>query len=451
MVDESTAGTGAPERADQLERAAQATVAERCPVLSSYNPMASEEVSDREASWILALKSGVPVQYVEPVGMWMLFSHELISEMLRDTETFSNVDAFVLPPVPEELRERLPYGWPHFGTAASLIGTDPPEHTPVRKLADKALSPRAVAALEPRVREIASEMLDGFYACGGADMLEESLQAVPDPCPRRSHRDPRSVFRARFPEWGEASINIVNPALTPDEVLHWGIPLADLNEHLVELIERRRHQPEDDLLTRLVEGHQDDAPMLTTPQIVSIVTQLITAGSDSTATLISNTLYLTQTRYPAEWQRMTSDPATIPLVVEEMLRIKSPFTGFMRRTTREAQLGDVRIPAGAHIMCMSAAAGVDPHQWEDPQSFDHERPDLGRHLTFGRGAHFCIGAPLARLQTRVALEEIVRRMPDLHLKPGADPKWAPLLAAQSLESLPMEWSVLPAFATAAEA
>ena len=431
---------GAPEqgaRTRMLEESAHRDLVERCPSLASYNPMAPDEAADPFPAWAVANREA-PVQFLPSIGLWMVAGYDAVSEVLRDTATYSNVLSFEVTPVPEPLKTRLPHGWPLFA-AEALVNADPPTHTPTRKLSQKALSPRVVAAREPAVRAIATENLDRVYDRGeceftrdfakpfSSDVIAEIL-GVEDP-----------ADRAQFATWADDSFYLSNPGLPYEEVLTRGERLIEAQVFLEGMIEQRRVEPKDDLISRLVQA-QEDGATLSTRQIVSICMQLVVAGTDTTAGWISTAIYLGLTRFPEEWERMRRDPQTIPQVMEEMLRYRSSVRGTMRVTTREADLAGVRIPAGAQVFVSTAAANADESQFPEPQTFDRERPDIKRHLAFGRGTHFCLGAVLARLEARVAMEEILRRMPDLRLQDGAEITWDPMLMIQGLQHLPIEWT-----------
>jgi cytochrome P450 len=350
--------------------------------------------------------------------------------------------AFELPPVPDPLKERLPDGWPGLdlqdGEGILVIG-DPPSHTVTRRLCQKAFSPRAVPAREPAVRAIATEKLDRVYDRGkcefnydvakpfSSEVIAEIL-GVQDP-----------ADRAQFRVWADDSFYITSPGATYEGLLSRGERLAQMYAFVKDMVERRRVEPQDDMTTWLIQA-QEDGATLSTSQIITAVAQVVVAGSDTTAAWISTAIYLGLTRFPEELERMRRDPQTIPQVMEEMLRYRPPVRGAMRVTTRETELAGVRIPAGAKVWVSTAAACADESEFPDARTFDHERPNIKQHLAFGRGAHFCLGAILARLEAKVAMEEILRRMPDLRLQEGAEITWEPLLMLQGLHHLPLEWT-----------
>jgi cytochrome P450 len=414
-----------------LEERALGALAGKCPALVGYDPLSPGELAAPEESWRLAHREA-PVQYLPDYEVWLVTSHDAVSEILLDTETFSSVGAFTHARIPDELKPRLPEGWPGL-TVPALINNDPPEHTPIRKLAQKTLGPRYINGLEPQIRQIATEMLDRLVGVEECDLLIEFAKpfAVAVLAEMLGADDDAA---AQFAQWSDDLFSVVNPALPADDVLDRGRRLVEFRDFLFETIESRRTDPRDDVVTALVQARdgEDDA-VLTTPQIMAIASQLIVGGSESTASLISTTVFLALSRYPDIWQKMCDDPDAIPPVLEEMLRMRSPIRGTPRVTTREVELAGVCIPAGAKMVVAVAAANQDATYFPEPEKFDPTRTT--RHLAFSRGRHHCIGSALARMDARVAIETLTQRLPGLKLQPDATPTWTPFLLGQGLTGL----------------
>jgi cytochrome P450 len=370
------------------------------------------------------------------VGFWAVTSYDLIMAVVRDTATFTSKYSLNLNPVPDALRHRLPYGWPE--GYPSLINTDPPVHTPIRKLAQAAITPKQVAKREPEIRRLAAELVDRFEDRGRCDLMREF--AIPLPVMAIAR-----VLGAReedtddFGQWGEDAFMMSNPTLGPEEIQERGERLADLKDYLEAEIDERRAAPRDDLLSRLVHATIDGQPTLTTEQVVSVAAQLLVGGNETTTHLIGNCVMLLRSRHPEVWERMRDDPSIIPSVVEETLRIKSSIRGLFRTCTREVRLGDVVLPEGATLWLVFAAANHDEQRFADPAAFDPDRPNLKEHFAFGRQTHFCIGAPLARLEAQIALEELVTRLPRLRLAGDEPLDWLPSPFTQGVTRLPVEW------------
>ncbi len=418
-----------------LAAASHAELAARCPHLAAYDPFDPGHLADPYPLWTLSQREA-PVFFIPAAGMWAVTSYDLIVEVLRDTDTFSSAYVLNLNPVPDELRPRLPHGWPQ-GVPA-LINHDPPGHTPIRKLTQAALTPREVARREPQIREIARDLVDGFYLDGRCDLVHAFALPLPVAVIASLLGAPDEAV-ARFAQWAEDAFIMGNPLLSDAEILERGSRLADLREYLAEEIERRRVEPRDDLLSRLVHAEVEGEPTLTDEQVISVAAQMVIGGNETTAHLIANTVWLTRTRFPEVWDRMVADPSCIPAVVEESLRIKSSIRALMRTTTCETELGGVTLPEGAAVLVVFAAANHDAGHFPRADRFELDRPNINRHIAFGRLRHFCIGAPLARLEARCALEELVTRVPDLHLAEGQELQWLPSIFSQSLTGLAVAW------------
>jgi cytochrome P450 len=426
-------------REDELIEAAKRATEARCPALAGYNPISPAEVANPYPSWEKSQRDA-PVVYVECIDMWMVTPFELISQILRDTETFSNEGIFQMP-VPEGLAERLPYGWPAFGVP-SLINTDPPTHTAIRKIVQQVLTPRLIGSHHQRIREIASDRLDALYGQGHCEYVADFARPfVSDVLAEILGVENDVDARAQFAQWSDDAFHVANPGLSPEEMLERGGRLADLKNYLEEAVAKRRVEPTGDLLSLLTHARDDEAPMLTTPQIVGVVSQLVNAGTDTTVGLIINTMYFVRTQYRDMWDRMIDDPTIVPAVLEEVLRLQGPIRGFMRITRRETELGGVVLPKGAKLFMANAAACSDASVFPEPRQFNIDRPNIGQHVAFGRGTHFCIGAPLGRLDARIVMEETLKRMPDIEVDSSAEIRWAPMLFSQTLETLPVTWTV----------
>jgi cytochrome P450 len=422
-------------RVDELTAQHQADLAARCPALADYNPLEPAHLADPYPLWNLAQREA-PVFYIPAIGCWAVTGYELLLEIVRDTATFTSIHSLNLNPVPAELAARLPYGWPE--GYPSLINSDPPAHTAIRRLAQSALTRGEVARREPEVRALARQLIDSFSDAGGCDIMARFAVPLPVAVIARilGAADEES---GNFGQWGEDAFMMSNPTLSAAEILERGTRLADLKDYLEREIARRRNEPRDDLLTRLVQARVEGEPMLSDEQIVSVAGQLLVGGNETTTHMIANSLLLLLGPFMDTWRRLQREPNIIPAVVEEMLRIKSSIRGLFRTTTREVEIGGVRLPEGATIWMLFAAANHDESIFACPAKFNPDRENLVRHIAFGRGVHQCIGAPLARLEMTVALEELSQRLPTLRLAAPQTLTWHPSLFTQGVTALHVEW------------
>ncbi|MEV0614484.1 cytochrome P450 [Nonomuraea sp. NPDC050404] len=363
--------------------------------------------------WLHGPRSGPPVEFSEEAGMWNIYGYPELHEVLGDPSTFSSDTMRVVP------KSMLPDG-----ETPSLDGfitqIDPPEHGKLRKLVSSAFTRKVVADLEPRIAELTGELLDAAREREGFELVRDLAYPLPVIVIAELLGVPSSD-RALFKEWADAlfqrdakiSVKYTaeeRKAQTEPSMKAWRQMAGYLGEHA----EQRRRQPRADLLTRLVEA-QVDGERLPADQVVNFAMILLLAGHITTTMLLGSTV-LCLDAYPGQQDRARADRGTIPDVIEESLRLMTPFAALGRATTRDVELGGVTIPADQMVMCWLAAANRDPRQFPDPDSFDPGR-DPNPHLGFGRGIHFCLGAPLARLEGRVALNILLDRFDQLRTDP----------------------------------
>ncbi|MCZ6783253.1 MAG: cytochrome P450 [Proteobacteria bacterium] len=295
-------------------------------------------------------------------------------------------------------------------TSGSLIAQDPPEHTRQRSIVNRGFSPRRIAELEPRIRKNAEELFAAFEGVGSCDLMAEFANPLPvsviadllglDP----SRRDD-------FKRWSTALI--VGSTRPGAEGFGPSMELfREFRAYMTEVIEERRRNPGDDLISTLVHTGEGEG-ILDPEQVISFATLLLAAGSETTTNLIGNAV-LALLENPELMERVQNDPKLVSKLVEETLRYDSPIQLTARVATRDCEVGGVAIRKGSIVAVLLASANRDEAQFEDPDRFDIDRPNLA-HLAFGFGNHFCIGASLARLEGAMALEMIVTRLRGMQL------------------------------------
>jgi cytochrome P450 len=352
------------------------------------------------------LRAASPVFREPQSGAWMLFDYESVKRALHDPEAFSSV---VSPNAPRTSR------W--------LIFSDPPRHTRLRGLIMRAFTPRAVAALEPRVRELSRGLLDRAARGGEMDLVAD--YAVPLPLMVIAEMLGAPVAdRSRFRRWTDALVALSH-AVAQDE--HAARAMADfvavhdeMAAYLPALLDERRRAPRDDLLTRLVEVEMD-GERLGEDDILGFFQLLLLAGHETTANLISNAV-LSLVEHPDQHARLRAAPEIVPGAIEEVLRYRSPVQAVFRATKCDVELRGQAIPAGSLVLAWIGSANRDPAHFAEPARFDVAR-DPNPHVAFGHGIHFCIGAALARLEGRVALTHLLERLD--HIELADDAPWAP--------------------------
>ncbi len=319
------------------------------------------------------------------------------------------------------------------GVEAHMLHRDPPDHTRLRRLAQKAFTPRR-AAMRPRAQEIAAGLLDELDERAGDGDVIDLLPRYARPLPIAVICELLGVPAADR-EWLRDTVYAYDDAAQHDRVER------ELAAYFTGLIAAKQAEPGDDLVSALVLARDDEADRgaggLTSAELLGMVYLLVMAGFDTTVNLIaSGTLALLT--HPGELARLRADPALLPAAVEELLRFTSPVNHANDRFTTEAvTLGGVTIPAGEWVFVAISAAGRDPAQYPAPDRLDLGR-DTSGHVAFGHGVHHCLGAPLARMEAEVALGALLPRYPELALAvPGPDLRWRPVSLMNGLESLPV--------------
>ena len=344
--------------------------------------------------------------------------------ILHDHERFSSVQK-----PNAEVRERG-----LFRGGATMLFSDPPVHTRLRKLVSRDFTPRRIRELEPRIREIAKDLVDAIERKGSFDVMADMANALPVMVIAEMLGVPSDQYQT-FKTWSDTVVtggNTLPGQPIPDEV----VAITDqLRAYFKEEIEKRRVKPGPDLISALVAAHDDNEAM-SADDLLAFVILLLLAGNETTTNLIGNGM-LALGRHPDQMELLRQNPELAPRAIEEMLRYDGPVQATSRRVKVDTEIGGTLIPAGSESFLLLAAANHDPAQFPDPDKFDITREPRD-HVAFGEGIHFCIGAPLARLEGAIAIGETLRRFPKLRLK---DPK-APLVYKGSyflrgLESLPM--------------
>ena len=296
---------------------------------------------------------------------------------------------------------------PRFSEPRGML-SDPPQHTFFRGLVQKAFTPKAIEALAPRIEALANELLDARGDAAAWDFHDDYAFPLPVIVIAEMLSVPSESIND-FKRWSDASV----ASMGAEDPTPWAAELADMGPYLLDQIAQRRADPSrDDLIAGLVNARQDGRG-LDDGDILGVVTQLLVGGNETTTSLITNMVWrLLQDR--SRWERVVADPSLVDRAVEESLRFDPPVLGLFRSTTDDVTMHGETIPEGAKVLMLYAAANRDPQEYPDPDTFSLDRPQQ-RHLGFGLGVHFCLGAPLARLEGRIALRTLIERCPDLHL------------------------------------
>ena len=371
-----------------------------------------------------ALLAGPPnVITVGPMTFALVARYADVSAGLRDHEHMSSVQ----PPRPPEASYEG-----RFSGARNLLGSDPPQHSRLRKMVSRDFTPRRIREMEPRIREIAKDLLDKVEAKGEFDLMADLANILPVTVIAEMLGVPAELH-ATFKHWSDTLIggdNNVPGAPPPPETIR---VVDELGDYFTAEIEKRRINPGPDLVSALVAAH-DEGDAMSAADLLSFVTLLLIAGNETTTNLIGNgTLALG--RNPEQFEALRRNPAMLPRAIEEMLRYDGPVQATVRFTNQPVHLGGTEIPAKAFALMIVAAANRDPAQFKDPEKFDIMRQP-NDHVAFGEGIHFCIGAALARMEATVAFEAMIARFPRIRLKdPAIKPIYKGSYFLRGLESL----------------
>ena len=376
------------------------------------------------------LRESGPVVHVPQVDAWVATGYDAVSAGLRDPALSS--DRY------PRVRQRLAgKSLDHLATdrVRSLINRDAPDHTRLRALVSKAFTPKAITALAGRVRGIVDWLLDAAPAAGVMDVVESLACPLPVIVIAEMLGVP-AADRDRFKQWSnEVSVVFAGDLglLGEASVRRAAAAREELVEYLAAAVAERRRSPRDDLLTALIAA-EEGGGRLTEEELYSTAVLLMIAGNETTTNLIGNGINVLL-RHPEQLERVRADPGSIPRAIEEILRFDSPVQLTTRLAKRDVDLAGVRIPAGDWVYLVLGAANRDPDQFPDPDRFDIERLS-NKHVSFGGGPHFCLGAPLARLEALVAIRSLCERYP--RLRPGAGlPEYRNNFNLRGLKSLPV--------------
>ena len=351
-----------------------------------------------------ALRDHDPVHRVVPdhpeCDYWVLSRHADVWAAARDHETFSSAQGLTVTYGELELIG--------LQNNPPMVMQDPPAHTEFRKLVSRGFTPRQVEAVEPAVREFVAERIERLRSAGGGDIVAELFKPLPSMVVAHYLGVP-DADRAQFDGWTEA---IVAASAQPSGLLGATDALMSMTGYFTDLIDRRRRDPGDDVVSHLVAaGIGADGDITGTLAILAFTFTMVTGGNDTTTGLLGGAVQLLH-RNPEQRRLLVRQPELIPDAVEEFLRLTSPVQGLARTTTRDVILCERTIPAGRKVLLLYASANRDERQY-GPGAADLDVTRRPRNiLTFSHGAHHCLGAAAARMQSRVALTELLARCPE---------------------------------------
>ena len=389
----------------------------------AYNPVARRNTQNPYPAYA-ALRDKGPAHRSRLLNAWIFGRYRDVDVILRDWQRFSNNGSKAATPGKRTVI-------PDPGTP-SMLSLDPPDHRRLRSLVSKAFTPRAVNALEPHIRSLMHQLLDGIEDLSGFDLME----AVAKPLPVIVIAEMLGVppeDRARFRGWSDRRARILEPTIGAEEREDAVRAADDLDTYFAPIVKERRADPQDDILSGLAQA-EEEGDRLDEREMLTMLRLLLIAGNETTVNLIGNGM-LALLRHPEQLQRLRDDPSLIPSAVEELLRYDSPVQLDLRRVVEDCDVNGFPVKRGDDIVLLIGGANRDPEQFEDPDGLDVGRSESS-HISFGRGIHACIGAPLARLEARIAVEVLLERFSSIRLA-GPPPSFRGSIVLRGLESLPV--------------
>ena len=395
--------------------------------MNSFNPMDPEFLADPYPTY-RRLRTEDPVHH-SPLDFWVLTRYEDVVAVLRDPR-------FIKEPLAAFVAARFGAAVPP-GVGVSMLDRDPPDHTRLRSLVSKAFTPRVVEGLRPRIQEIVDSLITRAEAAGSMDLIEELAYPLPVNVicemlgvPVEDHE--------RFKGWSLDIARGLDSILLPPESevpRRSGAARHAMTDYFQGLVAERRASPRGDLLSALIAA-EEAGDKLSEDELLATCILLLIAGHETTVNLIGNgTLALL--RHPGELRRLRETPGLIASAVEELLRYDAPVQRTARIPSTDVTIGGRTIGRGEMVMPFIGAADRDPAQFADPDRLDLARAD-NRHIAFGWGIHFCLGAPLARVEGQIAIDTLVRRLPKLELVTD-EPEYRESLTLRGLKTLPVRF------------
>lgn len=353
-------------------------------------------------------------------GMFVVLDYALIRRVATDPQTFSNETGLLLVK-DSAVKEQLDAIWREEGVqpVPALVVSDAPTHTFHRSLVDKAFTPVRVRQMEEYLESIVDGMIDEFADRGEVAFLSGMAIKVPLYVIADQLGVPREDWMD-FHRWANAVIAQGQHNNDEAEQIRITRTLCELQNYIVAQAQRYETEPRECLLSDLVHARSEDGRRLSREELVAIVMQLLTAGYETTAATMTAGL-LRMIRNPGLEHRLRSEPQLLPNFIEETLRADAPIQSLFRRATRDTEIGGVPVPAQSLIQLMWGAANRDPGQFPDPDTFDVERSNARRHMTFGFGPHVCVGNQLARGELRIAFTRLLQRLKNFRLARPHEP------------------------------
>jgi cytochrome P450 len=404
-----------------------------CPAHHGYEPFAQDDPFPAYA----ALRAEEPVMFDERIGYWVVSRFDDVKAVFDDWHTFSseNAQAPVRQRGPEAKRIMEEGG---FTAYSGLSARVPPDHTRIRKIVSRAFTPRRYKALEPAIRDHVVREVEAMLQRPDrtGDLVADLAYDVPTVTILTLIGADTSQVDT-YKRWSDSRAAMTWGDLGDEEQIPHARNLVEYWQECLRLVADAHANERDSLVGDLVRA-QRAGEEITDHEIASVCYSLLFAGHETTTTLISNTLRVLLA-HPEQWRQVVGDPSRTPAAVDEVLRYSPSIVAWRRKATKDATVGGVPIPAGAELLLVMGSANRDESHFEAPDVFDIARPNAREHLAFGFGIHYCLGNMLAKLQAKVAVEEVARLAPGLRLVDAESIRFGDNLSFRAPVRVPVTW------------
>jgi cytochrome P450 len=407
--------------------------------------LADPKVTSFPFDYYKAMRTQEPIHFDQKIGTYIVSRHEDILKALAQPLVFSSGLGFKAQSR-QALEDEVENYYRGHGLPKleNIVTSDPPYHTRIRSLMDKAFTAHRVASMERYINKVADELIDGFIDEDKVDFVERFAM----PFPLFIIADQLGVTRADFKSfrrWSDATVEPIGRQLSEERVWWCAEQTVEMWNYLKQITDARRAAPRDDMISDLVHARIDDAenPILSPMELFMVIRGLLVAGNETTTTAIGNGM-LTLIRNEGLIDKLLAadgDDKVFSRMTEEILRLESPVQGLPRVTTEDTILGGLPIPKGSLVFLGYASANRDAAKFDSADDFSLERRNVGHHLAFGNGIHRCVGAMLARMEIKVSMRQIIRRLDNIRLAvPESDLTYAPSMVVRALTSLPVTFT-----------
>ena len=396
-----------------------------------FDPQSLDFISDPYPVYD-RLRASKPIFFHEASQLWFCTRYDDVDALLRDRRLGRSIDHVIsreargLPPEPAEYRPFTKL------SANSMFDKEPPDHTRLKMLVHKAFTPRRVKRLQGRIQALADELLDRVQPQREMDIIADFATPLPVTVIAELLGVP-PADRHYLRPWSQAIVAMYELDHSQEQARRAVQAASDFSDYLRHLARRRREAPEDDLITALA-FVEEAGDQLSEDELIATCVLLLNAGHEATVNVIGNGM-LALLQHPAQWRALQDEPSLVVTAVEEMMRYDTPLQLFRRWILEDMEYKGISFKQGMQVGLMFGAANRDPARFDHPHIFDTRRQE-NPHISFGAGVHYCLGAPLARLELQIALGTLARRLPDMKLA-GPAPRFRPAYVIRGLEALPV--------------